>query len=130
VITPERRITAEQLEVELVGVRASALATITPDRRPLVSPVDGLVPGAGSGLPRPAIRSGPATSGSAQGSVLPTRGESLAVTVHGTAHQVQPDDGLRDLCTEVHGENWEEWPLEAAHTFIEPDKVCAVPFDT
>ncbi|HEX4106773.1 MAG TPA: pyridoxamine 5'-phosphate oxidase family protein [Solirubrobacteraceae bacterium] len=40
IITPERRLSAEDLAARLTGMRLLALATVTRDGRPLVGPVD------------------------------------------------------------------------------------------
>src|SRR5215210_5161376 len=42
IITPERRLSAEQLAERLTGMRLLALATVTRDGRPIVGPVDGV----------------------------------------------------------------------------------------
>ena len=42
IITPERRLTAEQLAERLTGMSLLALATATADGRPIVGPVDGV----------------------------------------------------------------------------------------
>ena len=41
VITPERRLSAEQLAERLAGMCLLTLATVTADGRPLAAPVDG-----------------------------------------------------------------------------------------
>ena len=42
IITPERRLSAEEVCARLTGMRLLALATVTSDGRPLVGPVDGV----------------------------------------------------------------------------------------
>jgi hypothetical protein len=42
IITPERRLSAEQLSARLTGMCLLSLATVTRDCRPLVGPVDGI----------------------------------------------------------------------------------------
>jgi nitroimidazol reductase NimA-like FMN-containing flavoprotein (pyridoxamine 5'-phosphate oxidase superfamily) len=42
VITPERRVSAEQLAARLTGMRLLVLATVTADGRPINGPVDGI----------------------------------------------------------------------------------------
>src|SRR2546423_4006192 len=42
IITPERRLTAEQVTERLTGMCLLALATATRDGRPIVGPVDGI----------------------------------------------------------------------------------------
>jgi nitroimidazol reductase NimA-like FMN-containing flavoprotein (pyridoxamine 5'-phosphate oxidase superfamily) len=89
IITPQRRLTAEQLAERLTGMRLLALATVTADGRPVVGPVDGIfLRGAfhfGSSpdsLRFRHLRARPQVSATH----LP--GEELAVTVHGRAVEV------------------------------------------
>ena len=42
IITPERRLTAEQVSERVTGMCLLALATATRDGRPIVGPVDGI----------------------------------------------------------------------------------------
>src|ERR1700722_12103260 len=42
IITPERRLTADEVCARLTGMSLLALATVTADGRPLVGPVDGV----------------------------------------------------------------------------------------
>ena len=42
IITPERRMTAEEVAELLQGMTLISLATVTRDGRPLIGPVDGL----------------------------------------------------------------------------------------
>jgi hypothetical protein len=106
VITPERRLTAEQVAARLTGMRLLSLATSTADGRPLVGPVDGIfLHGAfhfGTSpqslrwrhiLARPHV------------SATHLPGEELAITVHGRAVQVPVDDGteLRGVLREIYG---------------------------
>jgi nitroimidazol reductase NimA-like FMN-containing flavoprotein (pyridoxamine 5'-phosphate oxidase superfamily) len=89
IITPERRVHAEQLVERLTGMRLLVLATVTADGRPIAGPVDGV------------FHRGSFHFGSAPDSVrfrhiharphvsathLP--GEEFAVTVHGRAQKV------------------------------------------
>src|SRR5213083_2045991 len=86
IITPERRLTAEQVSQRLSGMCLLALATVTSDGRPIVGPVDGIFfrgafhfGSAPDSLRFRHIRARPRVSATH----LP--GEELAVTVHGTA---------------------------------------------
>jgi nitroimidazol reductase NimA-like FMN-containing flavoprotein (pyridoxamine 5'-phosphate oxidase superfamily) len=118
IISPERRLTAEQVAERLTGMRLLALATVTADGRPIVGPVDGI------------FLRGSFHFGSAPDSVrfrhigarphvsathLP--GEELAVTVHGRAVpvDVQGESGaelrrtLLDVYVPRYGPQWEEF---------------------
>ncbi len=114
IITPERRLTAEQVAERLTGMCLLALATATADGRPIVGPVDGIFFG------------GAFHFGSAPDSVrfrhidarphvsathLP--GEKLAVTVHGRAVPVdirsRAGAGFRQALLEVYGPDREDF---------------------
>ena len=114
IITPERRLTAEEVVDRLQGMCLLALATATADGRPIVGPVDGI------------FFRGAFHFGSAPDSVrfrhigqrphvsathLP--GEELAVTVHGRAEKADISRGseFRDALLEIYvpryGPEWE-----------------------
>jgi nitroimidazol reductase NimA-like FMN-containing flavoprotein (pyridoxamine 5'-phosphate oxidase superfamily) len=118
IISPERRMTAEQVAERLDGMVLLALATATADGRPIIGPVDGI------------FHRGAFHFGSAPDSVrfkhiakrpgvsathLP--GEQLAVTVHGKATLVDvasPDQAgfrqtLLDIYVPRYGEGWEKF---------------------
>jgi hypothetical protein len=86
IITPERRMTAEQVAERLTGMCLLALATVTADGRPIVGPVDGI-------FYRGAFHFGSSPDSvrfrhiAARPQVSATHlpGEELAVTVHGRA---------------------------------------------
>ena len=118
IITPERRLSAEQLAERLTGMRLLALATVTADGRPIVGPVDGIFfRGAFHFGSSPDsvrfrhIRARPQVSATH----LP--GEDLAVTVHGRASGVDIHGDLgaefRKALLEVYvpryGPQWEEF---------------------
>jgi hypothetical protein len=93
IITPERRLTADQVVARLQGMCLLALATVTADGRPIVGPVDGIFYRGGfhfgsspDSVRFRHLRRRPQVSATH----LP--GEELAVTVHGRAVPV----GLRD----------------------------------
>ena len=86
ILTPQRRLTAEQVAGRLQGMCLLALATVTADGRPIVGPVDGIFlrgsfyfGSSPDSLRFRHIRVRPAVSATH----LP--GEELAVTVHGRA---------------------------------------------
>jgi hypothetical protein len=89
IITPERRLSAEQVAERLTGMRLLALATVTADGRPIVGPVDGI-------FFRGAFHFGSAPDSvrfrhigvRPQVSATHLPGEELAVTVHGRAAMI------------------------------------------
>ena len=118
IITPERRLTAEQVAERLTGMRLLALATVTADGRPIVGPVDGVFLRGSfhfGSSPHSVrfrhIRARPHVSATH----LP--GEELAVTVHGQAVlvDVQSQAGaelrqtLLDVYVPRYGPRWEEF---------------------
>jgi pyridoxamine 5'-phosphate oxidase-like protein len=115
IITPERRLTAEQVSERLTGMCLLALATATSDGRPIVGPVDGIFfRGAFHFGSSPDsvrfrhIRARPQVSATH----LP--GEELAVTVHGRAEQVDVKQGqFRQALLEVYvprfGPDWDNF---------------------
>lgn len=132
IVTPERRIDAESLVETLIGVQVLALATVTADGRPLAGPVDGL------------FYRGEFWFGSSPNSVrfrhirvrphvsaTHTRGEQLAVTVHGTAHEIDVSEhpGFEDVCIETYGEGWSQWGDGAAYARITAEKMFTFGFE-
>jgi uncharacterized pyridoxamine 5'-phosphate oxidase family protein len=128
IITPERRLTAEQLAERLKGMCLLALATVTADGRPIVGPVDGV------------FFRGTFHFGSAPDSVrfrhiykrphvsathLP--GEELAVTVHGRAVPIDilsDSEELRQAYREVYGPDWGELAEKGAqYARIDADRM-------
>jgi pyridoxamine 5'-phosphate oxidase-like protein len=117
IITPERRLSAEEVAERLTGMCLLALATVTADGRPIVGPVDGIFfRGAFHFGSSPDsvrfrhIRARPQVSATH----LP--GEELAVTVHGRAAMVdvgrESGAGLRQALLDIYvpryGAGWEE----------------------
>lgn len=127
IITPERRLTAEQVSQRLMGMRLLALATVTSDGRPIVGPVDGIFfRGAFHFGSSPDsvrfrhIRARPHVSATH----LP--GEELAVTVHGRAVPVDiRDDPFREALLEVYvpryGPEWEHDFLDSGPLYARID---------
>jgi nitroimidazol reductase NimA-like FMN-containing flavoprotein (pyridoxamine 5'-phosphate oxidase superfamily) len=116
IITPERRLRAEQVCERLTGMSLLALATVTADGRPLVGPVDGIFyrgsfhfGSSPDSVRFRHIRRRPDVSATH----LP--GEELSVTVHGRAVLVDvghPDHAgfrqtLLDIYTPRYGAEWE-----------------------
>jgi uncharacterized pyridoxamine 5'-phosphate oxidase family protein len=108
IITPERRVGAEELARQLTGMRLLALATVTADGRPMVGPVDGI-------FLRGSFHFGSSTDSvryrhiraRPQVSATHLPGEELAVTVHGRAEIVDVRTGegadLREALFDVYG---------------------------
>ena len=130
--TQERRLGASELTATLTGVCVLALATVTADGRPRVSLVDGLFYrgtfwfGSSSDSVRLRhIRRRPAVS------ATHTRGQSLAVTVHGTAMETRLDaaPGFAGYCADVYhpryGDGWTQWAAEFPFARIEADCMFA-----
>jgi hypothetical protein len=118
IITPERRLTADQVCSRLTGMALLALATTTADCRPLVGPVDGIFyRGAfyfGSSPDSVRFRH---ISRRPHVSATHLPGEELAVTVHGRAVPVDVDSadhaGFRQTLLDVYvpryGPEWESF---------------------
>ena len=118
IITPQRRVGAEELVERLQGMRLLALATVTADGRPIVGPVDGIFyrgafhfSSAPNSVRLKHIRARPDVSATH----LPS--EEFAVTVHGCGAfvdvRVPEGDGLRrallDIYVPRYGPDWEEF---------------------
>ena len=135
IITPARRLNAQQVCNELHGMTLLNLATVTARCEPIVSPVDGI------------FYKGLLWFGSAENSVrvrhlrarpqvsaTHTRGEDLGVTVHGIAHEIDKTSGkydrFRDCLREVYGPQWDGWGYwsSAPFAWIEPRVMFAVTF--
>lgn len=133
IITPERRLTAEQLGEQLTGMTLLVLATATADGRPIAGPVDGIFYRGRFhfGSSPDSVRFRHILRGSAVSAVhLP--GEHLNVTVHGRAEPVDAsptgDAGFRRALLDVYvpryGAEWEQF-LDSGPVYarIEPDKM-------
>jgi nitroimidazol reductase NimA-like FMN-containing flavoprotein (pyridoxamine 5'-phosphate oxidase superfamily) len=127
ILTPERRLTAEEVVERLTGMRLLALATATGDGRPIVGPVDGIFyrgafhfGSAPDSVRFQHIRERPHVSATH----LP--GEELAVTVHGRATPVdirsEEAAGFRQAVLDIYvpryGAQWE-------HEFLDTGPVYA-----
>jgi hypothetical protein len=130
IITPERRLTAEQVSERLTGMCLLALATSTSDGRPIVGPVDGI-------FFRGAFHFGSAPDSvrfrhiRARSHVSATHlpGEELAVTVHGRAVEVDVTSGpFREALLEIYvprfGPGWESFlDSGVAYARIDADRM-------
>lgn len=139
VITPERRLSAEQLTSRLQGMCLLALATVTRDCRPLIGPVDGI-------FYRGAFHFGSSPTSirlrhiahRPQVSATHLPGEELAVTVHGRAVPIDvrgtPQAGFRRALLAVYvpryGPQWEEF-LDSGPVYarIEADRMFTLHMD-
>lgn len=111
---PTRRMDAEKVCRRLTGMRLLTLATVTADGRPLTGPVDGIFyRGAFHfGSSRDSVRFRHiARRPEVSATHLP--GEEWAVTVHGTAVQIDvkaPENaGFRDTLLEIYAPRYEGW---------------------
>ena len=122
----EHRIPAAELPDLLPGVQVLSLATVTAKGEPRVAPVDGLFfrghfwfGSAHDSARFRHVRRNPAVS------ATHTRGEQLAIVIHGTAHETALEEGhrFRDYCLEVYGDAWYEFGEGAAYARIEPTRM-------
>src|SRR5919204_2601749 len=129
IITPERRLPAEQVAELLTGMRLLALATVTADGRPIVGPVDGIFlrgsfhfGSSPDSVRFRHIRARPQVSATH----LP--GEELAVTVHGRAEPIDVKAneyaGFRRALLEIYvpryGAGWEQF-LDSGPVYVRID---------
>jgi nitroimidazol reductase NimA-like FMN-containing flavoprotein (pyridoxamine 5'-phosphate oxidase superfamily) len=132
IITPERRLSAEQVADRLTGMRLLALATVTADGRPIIGPVDGVFfrgafhfGSAPDSVRFRHIRNRPQVSATH----LP--GEELAVTVHGRAVPIDIHSAegaaLRQTLLGVYvpryGPQWEEVLDSGVYARIDADRM-------
>jgi nitroimidazol reductase NimA-like FMN-containing flavoprotein (pyridoxamine 5'-phosphate oxidase superfamily) len=128
IFTDELSLTAAQLSELLQGMQVLDLATVTANGEPRVAPVDGHFHRGhfyfGSS-PESArfrhLRARPAVSAAL------TRGEELAVIVHGTAHELDtaaPEhEGLRRQLIEFYGEGWADWGSGSPYARIDAKRM-------
>ena len=116
IFTPERRHSADELVALLPGVQVLNLATVSRACSPRVAPVDGLFyrgrfwfGSAAASVRFTHLRERP------QVSATHTRGEELAVIVHGTAALIDTGDpahaGFADYYREVYSFGWDAWDI-------------------
>jgi uncharacterized pyridoxamine 5'-phosphate oxidase family protein len=130
IITPERRVHADELVRRLTGMRLLVLATVTADGRPIAGPVDGIFyrgafhfGSAEDSVRFRHIRSRPFVSATH----LPA--EEFAVTVHGRAVFVDirapASSGFRqallDVYTPRYGPEWETEFLDTGPVYARID---------
>ena len=128
IFADEWRIPAAELPGLLAGVQLLSLATVTAAAEPRVAPVDGLFfrgrfwfGSSHESVRFRHIRARPSVSATV------TRGEELAVVVHGTAHEADTSapevEPFRRYLLETYGESWNEWGASAAYARIDPSKM-------
>jgi nitroimidazol reductase NimA-like FMN-containing flavoprotein (pyridoxamine 5'-phosphate oxidase superfamily) len=135
IITPKRRLSAEEVCAELQGMTLLSLATVNSRCEPIVGPVDGIFfrgllwfGSAENSLRFRHLRARP------QVSATHTRGEELVVTVHGVAREIDKASGkfedFRECLREVYGPQWESWGYweTAPYAWIEPRVMFAASF--
>jgi nitroimidazol reductase NimA-like FMN-containing flavoprotein (pyridoxamine 5'-phosphate oxidase superfamily) len=140
ILTPERRMNAEEVAERLTGMCLLALATATADGRPIVGPVDGVFfrgafhfGSAPDSVRFQHIRTRPSVSATH----LP--GEELAVTVHGRAVAVdvqsEADAGFRQTLIDIYaprfGDEWATNFLDSgvAYARIEAERMFTFEMD-
>jgi Pyridoxamine 5'-phosphate oxidase len=134
IIGPERRLDAHQLTERLTGMRLLVLATVTADGRPRTAPVDGyfLHGTFWFSLGTEAVRTRHlAARPYVSATHLP--GESLAVTVHGTAQRfdLRGSDcadlrqAMLDHYLPIQGPSFAEWmnEVDAVGARLAPEKM-------
>lgn len=138
--TPERRLTAAQTAGRLHGMCLLVLATTTRDNRPITGPVDGI-------FYRGAFYFGSAPdsvrfrhiASRPQVSACHLPGEAVAITVHGTAAQIDLKAPLHagfrrtllDIYTPRYGADWETTFLDSGPVYarIDATKMFAFTID-
>ncbi len=124
IFTPERRIPADELVTLLPGVQVLNLATVSRAGAPRVAPVDGLFyrgrfwfGTAAASVRATHLRERPQVSASH------TRGEELAVIVHGTAVPIEVGDpahaGFAAYYRDVYGVGLETWDIPVLFAHID-----------
>ncbi len=133
IVTPERRMSAEQTVELLEDMTLLALATVTHDGRPLVGPVDGIFyrgqfwfGSSPESIRLRHIRQRPYVS------ATHTPSEEYSVTVHGRAEMIDltlPEHAeFCEYCVEIYGEEWRNWGDGAAYARIDADRMYTFRF--
>jgi hypothetical protein len=129
IITPERRLTAEEVVERLQGMCLLVLATVTADGRPIAGPVDGIFfrgafhfGSAPDSVRFRHIRARPHVSATH----LPA--EELAITVHGRAMTIDVEGDFRQALLDIYvpryGSDWESFlDSGVAYARIEPERM-------
>lgn len=130
--TPNWRVSANEIAERLTGMVVLNLATVNSKGEPIQGPVDGMfVRGRFyTGSARNSLKARHIEARSAV-SVAHTRGEELAVIVHGKAVEVdlasEKGEVLRDVIKEIYGGELTDWEgSEVVYWEIEPRKMFAL----
>lgn len=125
IMTPERRLSAEQLVADLGGIAVLNVASVTARGEPRISAVDGhflhgrwhFTTDGGSPKVRQ-LRARPATSAAY------TPRDGYGVFCHGEARRLEPGtpdfDMLHEHCVRAYGQSPGEWGSDIAYIRIEP----------
>ncbi|HVA24251.1 MAG TPA: pyridoxamine 5'-phosphate oxidase family protein [Chloroflexota bacterium] len=137
IFSPELRLSAAELANTLTGMQLLSLATVTRACEPRVGPVDGLFYRGHFwfGSSEDSVRFGHIRQ-RPQVSATHTRGEDLAVVVHGRAYIAatvaslaggsDPDwAGFARYAVEVYGKGWLNWNAAASYARIEAGTMFA-----
>ena len=125
IMTPERRLTAEQMVRVLDGMQVLVVATVTADGRPLTSCVDGhLLHGRwvfttdATAIKARHLAARPAVS------ATHARGDTFGVFTHGTAERLTPEHPdfaeIEDYLTGFYGSSPSSWAPDIAYLRIQP----------
>lgn len=134
IMTPERRLTAEQMLPLLHGMQVLVVATATADGRPLTSCVDGhflhgrwVFTTDASATKARHLAARPAVS------ATHVRGEELGIFTHGTAERLTPGHPayaeVEDHLTTHYGSSPSTWAPDIAYLRIEPRWMLAYAAD-
>ena len=134
IMTPERRLTAEQMVRIMTGMQVLVIATATSDGRPLTSCVDGhLIHGRwvfttdASATKARHLAARPAVS------VTHARGDDLGVFTHGTAERLTPDHPdfaeIEEHLVAHYDSSPSSWAPDIAYLRIEPRWMLAYAAD-
>ena len=134
IMTPERRLTAEQLVRVLDGMQVLVVATVTADGRPLTSCVDGhLLHGRwvfttdATATKVRHLAARPAVS------ATHARGDTFGVFTHGTAERLTPEHPdfaeIEDYLTGFYGSSPSSWAPDIAYLRIQPRWMLACAAD-
>lgn len=134
IFTEDHRLTAAEVCELLPGVQILNVATVTAACEPRVAPVDGLFYRSrfyfGSSPDSFRFRH---LTARPQVSASHTRGEELAVIVHGTARLIDPAAPerarFREYLIEVYGPDWENWASGAVYARIDPQRMFTFRFE-
>lgn len=137
IFAPRLRLSATEVADTLQGMQLLNLATVTRAGEPRVGPVDGLFYRGHFwfGSSQESVRFGHIRQ-RPQVSASHTRGEDLAVIVHGRAYIAatvaelsggsDPDwAGFSRYAVEVYGDGWLNWNAAASYARIEPQMMFA-----